>query len=319
MESILFEQLIFEREDLEKINAIRQMYAEIKRAVLSTPMTATAFKQNGWKSKNGLLQSLKVSEVYSEPAFTNLFLSFQQGLNADAIAQKDNIGRTYIVFRLPKFKQELENKTYNQWFIQEVRKIFEKVSTEPLFVHEFIHLLDIARIGEPFYDMVSKSLSHEEEYDAMRLRQLKFLQKLKTLDPNSEEYRKLNRAYAKFYPKWKEIRMKFWRSYFNTPAESNAHFNQAVASAKAKAEKIAKLKGVQAALNFLGTTPQDFVSGVEKELEKLTGDLEFIDAKTLRALQKRAAVMHGTLVKDLLRSTQMDSTQNNGEQTHATN
>lgn len=319
MQSILFEQLIFEREDLEKINAIRQMYSEIKQAVLSTPTTVAAFKQRGWKSKGGLLKLLRVADIYSEPVFENLFLSFEPGLNAEAAAQMDDAGGMYVTFRLPRFKPELENKGYDQWFVQEVRKVFEKVSTEALFVHEFIHLLDIVRIGDPFYDMVDKSLSHEEEYDAMRSKQLKYTQKLKTLDPNSEEFRKLNRAYAKFYPRWREVRKRFWSSYFNTPAESNAHFNQAIAIAKAKAEKIAKIKGVQAALKFLGTTPQDFVSGVEKELEKLTGDLEFIEPKTMRALQKRAAVMHDSLVKDLIVSTQMNPVQDNGEQTNATN
>jgi hypothetical protein len=318
MQSVLFEQLIFEREDLEKINAIRQMYSEIKQVVLSTPAIVSAFKRNGWKLEKGLLKLLKVSEVYSEPAFENLYFAFEPGLNAEAKAQLDSNGRMYVVFRLPRFKPELEPQGYNQWFIQEVRKVFEKTGTESVFVHEFIHLLDIVRVGDPFYDMVDKSLSVEDEYDLVNAKRNRYVKALKDLDPGSPEYKKLNRAYAKFYPKWLEVRKRFWTTYINTPAESNAYFNQAIASAKAKAETIAKTKGVQAALKFLGTTPQEFVSSVEGELKKLTGDLDFLDPKTMRGIQKRAAVIHDSLVKDFIASRQMGLVQNNGDKTNAT-
>jgi hypothetical protein len=322
MTSVVLEKLLFEREDLEKINAIQQVFREIRSVVLALPPTVAAFKRNGWIAENGQLKTLKVSYVYSEPAFDNLYLSFVPGLNALAQAATSADGEEYfLLFRIPRFKEGLELRTQNLWFIEEVRKWFEKPSSLSLFVHEFIHLLDLARIGDPFADIVLKSTTSEEGYDAIKRKLGRIEARLKVADEKTVEYKLLQKAYNKLYPKWKQAEKLYWTEYLNSPVETNAYFNQAVSTLKSKAETVIEKHGLEAALRFIGTTPQQFVKKVEKQLEKFTNDISFFEPKTMRAFQKRAAVLHSQLVRELTTATQLSSVQNNdvGEEVNATN
>lgn len=299
MKSISLERLLFERVDLEKINAIRQMFQEIKTNVLTIPATPAAFKRNGWEAEEGLLKTLVVSEVYAESVFDNLFISFEPKMSQLAWANTNEDGDLLLAFRISPTPSNIKTKSqFNSWFVNEIKTWFQQPSSESLFVHEFIHLLDIARIGDVFFDIVEKTTALDKPLADLK----KEAEKLKAvLDGTIKGTPERKQALANFRrvaAKWKETKERRWKDYQGSPVETNAFFNQTIAAVKEKASRALRERGKLAALGVLGNSPQEFVSVFEKELAKNIR-LDLLDSKTLKNFQKRASVLYDQLVGEI--------------------
>lgn len=299
MKSISLERLLFERVDLEKINAIRQTFQEIKTAILALPATPAAFKRNGWETEEGKLKTLVVSELYAESVFSNLFVIFDPESATLAWANTNEDGDLFLAFRLPKPPQEVKTKSqYNSWFVGEVKNWFQQPSSKPLFVHEFIHLLDIARIGDVFFDIVDRTTVLDKPLADLK----KEAERLKAiLDGTTKGTPERKQAFANFKrvaAEWKEMKDRHWKEYQNSPVETNAYFNQTIAAVKEKASRAFRERGKLAALSVLGVTPQEFVSVFEKELPNHIR-VDLLDPKILKGFRKRAAVLYDQLVDEI--------------------
>jgi len=299
MKSISLERLLFERVDLEKINAIQQTFQEIKTAILALPATPAAFKRNGWETEEGKLKTLVVSELYAESAFSNLFIIFDPDNATLAWANTNEDGDLFLAFRLPKPPQEVKTKSqYNSWFVGEVKNWFQQSSSEPLFVHEFIHLLDIARIGDVFFDIVDKTTASAKPLAELTKEVQKLKAELERIPKGKPERKQVLVDLRKLASKWKEAKDRHWKEYQNSPVETNAYFNQTIAAVKEKASRALRERGKLAALGVLGNSPQEFVSVFEKELTKNIR-LDLLDSKTLKNFQKRASVLYDQLVDEI--------------------
>lgn len=290
---------MFERVDLEKINAIRQTFQEIKTAILALPATPAAFRRNGWETEEGKLKTLTVSQLYAESAFDNLVLMFEPGMSQLAWANTNEDGDFFLAFRLSNIPPEIKTKLqYNSWFIKEVKSWFQKPSSESLFVHEFIHLLDITRIGNTFFDIVDRTTALDKPLAELK----KEAEKLKAiLDATSKGTLERKQALKNFRDvarKWKEIKEKRQKAYQGSPVETNAYFNQAIAAVKEKASRALGERGKRAALSVLGITPQEFVSVFERELTNHIR-VDLLDPKVLKGFRKRAAVLYDQLVDEI--------------------
>lgn len=299
MKSISLERLLFERVDLEKINAIQQTFQEIKTAILALPATPTAFKRNGWETEEGKLKTLAVSGLYAESAFSNLFVIFDPEIATLAWANTNEDGDLFLAFRLPKPPKEIKSKPqFNSWFVSEVKTWFQQPSSEPLFVHEFIHLLDIARIGDVFFDIVDKTTASAKPLAELTKEVQKLKAELERIPKGKPERKQVLVDLRKLASKWKEAKDRHWKEYQNSPVETNAYFNQTIAAVKEKASRAFRERGKLAALGVLGNSPQEFVSVFEKELAKNIR-LDLLDSKNLKNFQKRASVLYDQLVDEI--------------------
>ncbi len=299
MKSISLERLLFERVDLEKINAIRQTFQEIETAILALPATPTAFKKNGWETEEGKLKTLAVSELYAESAFSNLFVIFDPEIATLAWANTNEDGDLFLAFRLPKPPPEIKTKSqYNSWFVNEVKTWFQQPSSQPLFVHEFIHLLDIPRIGDVFFDIVDRTTALDKPLADLK----KEAERLKAvLDGTAKGTAERKQALSNFRrvaAKWKETKERRWKEYQGSPVETNAFFNQTIAAVKEKASRALREHGKLAALGVLGNSPQEFVSVFERELPNHIR-VDLLDSKILKGFRKRAAVLYDQLVDEI--------------------
>lgn len=299
MKSISLERFLFERVDLEKINAIRQTFQEIKTAILALPATPAAFKKNGWKMEEGKLKTLIVSSLYAETAFDNLILLFESGITQEAWAS-ENDGTLLLGFRIPRVPETVKTKAqYNLWFVEEVKKWFQKPYSESLFIHEFIHLLDMSRIGvETFFKKTGSAQPLEDVLDSLTDEVRKIRASLKDIPKGTPERDQAIRLLNKTTAKLKVATERFWRAYQNSPIESNAFFNQAVATVKEKAFRALRERGKLAALSVLGNSPQEFVAAFEKELPALVR-VDLLDPKVLKGFRKRAAILYDQLVDEI--------------------
>ena len=299
MKSISLERLLFERVDLEKINAIRQTFQEIKTAILALPATPASFKRNGWETEEGKLKTLVVSELYADSAFSNLFIIFDPHNATLAWANTNEDGDLFLAFRLPKPPQEVKTKSqYNSWFVGEVKNWFQQPSSEPLFVHEFIHLLDIARIGDVFFDIVDKTTASAKPLAELTKEVQKLKAELERIPKGKPERKQVLVDLRKLASKWKEAKDRHWKEYQNSPVETNAYFNQTIAAVKEKASRALRERGKLAALSVLGVTPQEFVSVFEKELPNHIR-VDLLDPKILKGFRKRAAILYDQLVDEI--------------------